>query len=101
MSKTQRKKIANADLVAAVRNHREQILQFCEQLEDERPVILLDVQRRKLHSYRYEDYRSMLRKESQAKLDQEYERAVAKNKVLVVVWDNATRRLVTNTFKRR
>jgi hypothetical protein len=101
MSKAKEKtKIPNADLVAVVREHRDQILKVFDQADDERPLLLLDFQRLKLHAHAYEDYRSKLRKESQAKLDAEYEKAVAKNKVLVLVWDRATRRLVTTTFRR-
>jgi hypothetical protein len=99
MSKVKRKKIANADLISVVRSHREPILQFYDQVKNERPIIVLDVQRRKLHSYSFEDYKARLRSDSPEKLSAEYTKAVAKNKVLVVVWDNATRRLVTTTFK--
>jgi hypothetical protein len=101
MSKAkEKKKIPNADLLAVVREHRDQILKVFDQADDERPLLLLDCERLKLHAHAYEEYRSKLRKDSQAKLDAEYEKAVAKNKVLVLVWDRATRRLVTTTFPR-
>jgi hypothetical protein len=99
MSKA-KQKLPNADLIAAVREHSEQIRKVYDQAEVERPLLLLDFQHLKLHSHAYEGYRSKLRKESQAKLDAEYEKAVAKNKVLVLVWDRETRRLVTTTFRR-
>jgi hypothetical protein len=38
--------------------------------------------------------------ESQAVYDQEYKKAVAEDKVLVVVWDRVTGRLVITTFDR-
>ena len=100
MSKAKRQLGPNSDLIAVVRFHREPILQFYDQVKDERPIIVLDLQRRKLHSYSFADYRSRLRPGSQEKLNEEYTKAIAKNKVLVVVWDDATRRLVTTTFKR-
>jgi hypothetical protein len=100
MSKAKRKLSPNADLIAVVRFHRESILQFHDQAKDERPIIVLDLQRRKLHSYSYEGYKARLRPSSQEKLNVEYTKAIAKNKVLVIVWDDATRRLVTTTFKR-
>jgi len=37
-------------------------------------------------------------KESQVVLDDEYEKALAEDKVLVLAWDSATGRLVTTTF---
>jgi hypothetical protein len=101
MSKTKKPKNPNADLVAAVRNHSNQILKFHDQAKDQRPLIVLDFQRRKLHSYSFEEYKDTLRQNSRALLDHEYKKALAKNKVLVVVWDKSTRRLVTTTFAHR
>jgi hypothetical protein len=100
MAKTKRKKRPNADLLQAVRDQRDQILKVYDQVADERPLILLDYQRGRLHARPYEEYKAMLREESQALLNEEYVKAVAKNKVLVLVWDNATRRLVTTKFRR-
>jgi len=40
----------------------------------------------------------MLSKESQVVLDEEYEKAIAKDKVLVLAWYSATGRLVTTSF---
>ncbi len=100
MSKSRRTKSPDADLIEVVRSHRGPILQYYDQVKDERPILVLDFQRRKLHSYTYEDYKATLRPESQEKLHVEYTKAIAKNKVMVVVWDDATRRLVTTTFKR-
>ncbi len=100
MSKAKRTKNPNADLIQVVKDHREPILQYYDQVKDERPIVVLDAQRRKLHSYSFEEYKTRLRPESHEKLNQEYTKAIAKNKVLVIVWDDSTRRLVTTTFKR-
>jgi hypothetical protein len=100
MSETQRKKIPNADLIKAVRNHKKEILRIYEQADGERPLLLLDFQHLKIHSHPYEDYKRMLRDASRDVLDKEYVKAIAKNKVLILVWDSATRRLVTTTFRR-
>jgi hypothetical protein len=99
MSQAKSKTVPNADLVAAVRNRRDLILKFHDQVAGRRPVILLDVQRLKLHSYSYAEYKATLRADSRRMLDEEYKKAIAKNKVLVLVWDNATRRLVTTTLR--
>src|SRR5260370_33482029 len=99
MSQANRKKTPNADLIAAVRHRREQILKFCDQVADKRPVILLDFQRMRLHSHPYEQYKATLRPDSRRMLDEEHEKAIAKNKVLVLVWDSATRRLGTTTVR--
>jgi hypothetical protein len=100
MAKAKRKKIPNADLIKMVREHREAILKYHDQLKDDRPIIVLDAQRRTLHSYSFEDYKTRLRPESQEMLNQEYTKAIAKNKILVIVWDDPSGRLVTTTFKR-
>jgi len=59
---------------------------------------VLDFQRQQLRAYPYEEYRVMLSKESQVVLDEEYEKAIAKDKVLVLAWYSATGRLVTTSF---
>jgi hypothetical protein len=100
MAKAKQKRIPNADLIKMVREHREPILKYYDQVKDDRPIIVLDAQHRKLHSYSFEDYKAKLRPESQEMLSQEYTKAVAKNKILVIVWDDPSGRLVTTTFKR-
>jgi len=100
MSKAKTRRNPNADLLKAVREHKEQILKVYEQIDHDKPLLLLDFQRMKLHTYPYDDYKSRLREKSQAALNAEYERALAKNKVFVLVWDRATRRLVTTAFRR-
>jgi hypothetical protein len=98
MARAKWKKSPNADLVKAVQDHTDQIIEFYEEVDYERPVIVLDFQRQQLRAYPYEEYKVGLSKESQVVLDEEYEKAIAKDKVLVVVWDDATQRLVTTTF---
>jgi hypothetical protein len=102
MSKAKRTRSSpDTDLVAMARVHRDQILRFQDERGGTKPVILLDFQRRRLHAYSFEEYKATLRPGSQAILDQEYEKAVAKNKILVVVWDRATRRLATTKIRRQ
>jgi len=98
MAKAKRRKSPNADLVKAVQDRTEDILDFYEDVEDERPVIVLDFQEQKICAYHYEEYKTRLSVESQAVLDEEYEKAIAKDKVLILAWDSATGRLVTTTF---
>ena len=59
---------------------------------------MLDFQKQTINAYHYEEYKARLSMESQAVYDQEYEKAMAEDKVLVVVWDRATGRLVITTF---
>ena len=98
MARAKWKKSPNADLVKAVQDHSDQIIEFYEEVEYERPVIVLDFQLQQLRAYPYEEYKVRLSKESQVVLDGEYEKALAEDKVLVLVWDSATGRLATTTF---
>ena len=98
MARAKWKKSPNADLVKAVQDHTDQIIEFYENVEYERPVIVLDFQCQQLQAYPYEEYRVILSKESQVVLDEEYEKALAEDKVLVLAWDSATGRLVTTMF---
>ncbi len=98
MAKAKRNQNPNADLIKAVQDHLDQIIDFYENVEDERPVIVLDFQEQKICAYHYEEYKSRLSVESQAVFDKEYEKALAEDKVLVLAWDSATGRLVTTTF---
>ena len=61
---------------------------------------MLDFQNRTIGAYPYEEYKTRLSVESQAVYDREYEKAIAEDKVVVLVWDNATGRLVITTFDR-
>lgn len=100
MAEVKRKKRPNADLVQAVRDLRDQILKVYDHVADKSRLILFDFQRRKIHARPYEEYKAILREESQVLLNEEHVKAVAKNKVLVLVWDDATRRLVTTRLRR-
>ena len=100
MAQAKQKKRPNADLVQAVRDHRDQIRKVYDRVADTRPLIVLDYQRKRIHARPYEEYKALLREDSQVLLNEEYVKALAKNKVLVLVWDDATRRLVTTKFRR-
>src|SRR3954449_5386814 len=89
MAKARTRKSPNADLVKAVQDRTEDILDFYEEVQDERPVIVLDFQKQTIGAYHYEEYKTRLSVESQAMYDQEYEKAIAEDKVLVLVWDGA------------
>jgi len=60
MARAKWKKSSNADLVKAVQDHTDQIIEFYERVEDERPVIVLDFQKQTICAYPYEEYRVIL-----------------------------------------
>jgi hypothetical protein len=88
----------NADLIKAVQDNTDQIIEFYENAESDRPVIVLDFQHQQLQGYDYDAYKVRLSKESQTVLDAEYKKAEDEDKILVLVWDEATQRLLTTAF---
>ena len=64
----------NADLIKAVQDHTDQIIEFYEKVEYDQPVIVLDFQRQQIQAYHYEEYKVRLSKESQVVLDEEYKK---------------------------
>ena len=68
--------------------------------EDKRPVILFDIQERRVYAYPYSGFRKDLSKRSQRSLKEQYEKAVAENKIVVFVRDNEQRRLVSFSIDR-
>jgi len=53
---------------------------------------------RKIYAYPYEEFKADLDPRSQAMLTADYEKAVARNKVVVFVRDNETKRLASMLF---
>jgi hypothetical protein len=97
---TERAARPNDDLVEVAENFLPHILMFYERFEDKRPVMLLDLQSQKIYAYPYHEFKDELSERSQVTLAADYEKAIAKNKVVVFVRDNETRRLVSMLFDR-
>jgi hypothetical protein len=55
VSKARRQRSPNADLAKVVQNRTEDILDFYEKFEGDRPVIVLDFQNGSLRAYNYEN----------------------------------------------
>src|SRR3954469_22324966 len=98
MARARRKRDTNEDLVEAAEGCLPHILMFYERFEDRRPVMLLDLPSGRIFAYPYEGFKADLSPESRARLTADYEQATAKNKVLVFVRDNESRRLVSMLF---
>jgi hypothetical protein len=98
MSRVRRNRSPNADLVEAAEGQLHNILMFYKLFEDKRPVMLFDLQSQQILAYPYEEYKATLTERSQAMLTTQYDEAVVKNKVVVFVRDNETRRLTSMSF---
>ena len=98
MAKAKRKNSPNADLVKAAENFLPHILMFYKRFEEKQPVMLLDLQSQKIYAYPYKEFKAELSERSQVMLAADYEKAIAKNKIVVFVRDNETQRLVSMLF---
>jgi hypothetical protein len=98
MSRRKQKDNPIDDLVEVANEHWRDILMAYKRHEDHRPVMLLDLQQRKVYAYPYEGFKADLSQRSQAMLESQYERAIAQDKVVVFVRDNETQRLVSMLF---
>jgi hypothetical protein len=98
MARARRKRGSNADLVEAAQGQLHHILALYKLFEDKRPVMVFDLQSQQILAYPYEEYKATLSERSQAMLTAQYDEAVVKNKVVVFVRDNETRRLTSMSF---
>jgi hypothetical protein len=62
--------------------------------ESERPIILYDIQEKKIYAYPYKEFRAELSEKSQESLKRDYESAVD-NGMIVFVRDDSQRKLVS------
>jgi hypothetical protein len=98
MSKAKRNRSPNDDLVEAAEDSLPHILMLYKRFEKKRPVMLLDLQSQKIYAYPYEEFKAELGEKSQTMLAADYEKAIAKNKIVVFVRDNETQRLASMLF---
>jgi hypothetical protein len=82
-------------LLEAAEENWPHILTAYRQFEDKMPVVLYDIQERRIYVYPYADFLRDLSEKSQITLKDQYERAVQDNKIVVFVRDNERRRLVS------
>ena len=98
MARVRRKRSTNDDLVEAAENCLPNILMFYKRFEEKRPVMLLDLQSQKIYAYPYKEFKAELSERSQVMLAADYEKAIAKNKIVVFVRDNENQRLASMLF---
>ena len=60
---------------------------------DKDPVMLFDIQERRVYAYPYESYRADLSERSQVSLKEQYEHAIAKGLLVVFIRDNKKKKL--------
>ena len=82
-------------LLDAVHEQWDNILKMYKLFKDNDPIVLFDIQERRIYVYPYEEFKSDLKPNSQASLAEQYEQAKKDNKVVVFVRDNVKKKLVS------
>jgi len=82
-------------LLEAAEENWPHILAAYKQFEDKKPVVLYDIQERRIYVYPYADFLRDLSEKSQIALKDQYEQAIRDGKIVVFVRDNVRRRLVS------
>ncbi|MCP4385066.1 MAG: hypothetical protein GY798_27260 [Hyphomicrobiales bacterium] len=62
------------------------------------PIILYDIQEKKIYAYPYKEFKAEMSKRSQASLEHDYKSASALGSMVVFVRDNIERKLVSYTM---
>jgi len=74
------------------------ILKLYKKFEDKKPIMLFDMQEKRIYAYPYEEFKSDLTKKSQTILEKQYKDALLENKVVVFVRDNEPETLVSSSY---
>ena len=63
-----------------------------------KPIILYDIQEKKIYAYPYKEFKAEMSKKSQASLEHNYKSASVLGSMIVFVRDNIERKLVSYTM---
>lgn len=63
--------------------------------EEQKPIVLFDLQEQRVYVYPYKEFKGEMAPKSQESLAEQYEKALLKNKIVVLVRDNDRKRLVS------
>lgn len=71
------------------------ILHAYKQFESKKPVILVNLQEKKIYAYPYDEFKKELNARSQLILQDQYEKAIIKNNIVVFIKDNDRKKFVS------
>jgi len=71
------------------------ILSVYRHFEKKKPIVLFDILEQRIYVYPYEAFKQDLNPRNQASLTDQYEEAIASNKIVVFVRDDDQRKLVS------
>ena len=82
-------------LLNAAQENWPSILEAYHSFEDSKPIVLYDIQERRIYVYPFAGFIEELSEKSRLTLKDQYQRAVQDDKIVVFVRDNDQRRLVS------
>jgi hypothetical protein len=82
-------------LFDAMAEYWEHVVRIYRQFEDKRPVILYDIQERRIYACPYEGFKSEMSPKTQVSLTEQYGQAIVEDKMVVFVRDNDEKRLMS------
>jgi hypothetical protein len=77
----------------------EQIIRIHQLLADRKPIMLYDVQERRIYAYPYAEFKAELNPRSQRILSEQYQQAIEKGQIVVFVRDDQRRKLVSYSIQ--
>ena len=78
-----------------VMNLWEEILKCYQQYADQKPVMLYDIQEKRIYTYAYPGFKNELMPKSQVHLEEQYQEALKNNQIVVFVRNNEKHELVS------
>jgi hypothetical protein len=90
-----RQKQMSDPYLSVVQEQWPNILMLYKRFEDKKPIMLFDIQEQRIYAYPYVGFKADLSERSQTILEQQYEKALADEKIVVFVRDNDQKKLVS------
>lgn len=82
-------------LFDAMCEHWEHVVTAYRQFEEKRPIVLYDIQEKRIYVYPYADFKNEMSPKSQVSVAEQYDQAGVVGKMVVFVRDNDAKRLVS------
>jgi hypothetical protein len=95
MARRTKKSLQRDPYWEVVQSLMQDILSCYEQCREKKPVLLFDMQENRIYVYPYLEFKNDLGEHSQRLLQDQYERAMTDDKIVVFVRDNDNRKLVS------
>jgi hypothetical protein len=97
MARRTKKPIPHDPYWDVVQSLMRNILTIYEVYREKKPVMLFDIQEQRIYVYPYLDFKHDLSERSQRLLQDQYEKAMTDDKIVVFVRDNDAKKLVSYT----